>query len=164
MFNNGGHGHVIQDNIFALSANQAIWPYSAKSPNTFRRNIVYLTQGELLDRRGEHSLQERLAAKEPLGLWDENVYWHPGEAGQLRFYHRSFSQWQALGLDRHSRIADPGFVDAAGHDFRLKADSVALQVGFQPIDVRHVGLYGDAAWVNECAHSQCPKTSLPPPQ
>ena len=40
---------------------------SAKQPNTFRHNIVYLTQGELLVPYGERSLQERLAAKEPLG-------------------------------------------------------------------------------------------------
>ena len=57
MFNNGGHGHVIQNNIFALSANQALWPYSAKQPNTFRHNIVYLTQGELFIPYGERSLK-----------------------------------------------------------------------------------------------------------
>jgi hypothetical protein len=68
-----------------------------------------------------------------------------------------------LGLDRHSRIADPRFVDAASHDFRVKADSPALAVGFQPFDVSTVGLYGDAAWVNECRHDRCPKTVLPPP-
>jgi hypothetical protein len=73
MFNNGGHEHVIQNNIFAMSANQALWPYWGNRPSTFRRNIVYLTQGEVLipyGERGEGSLTERLAAKAPLGLWD----------------------------------------------------------------------------------------------
>jgi hypothetical protein len=163
MFNNGGHGHVIQNNIFALSANQALWPYAAKQPNTFRRNIVYLTQGELMVPYGERSLQERLAAKEALGTWDENVYWHTGGAERLRFYRRNFAQWQSLGLDRQSRIADPRFVDAASHDFRLKADSAALQFGFQPLDIGRAGLYGDTAWVNECSHARCPKVALPPP-
>ena len=163
MFNNGGHGHVIQNNIFALSANQALWPYAEKRPNTFRRNIVYLTQGELFVPYGERSLKERLAAKESPGLWDENVYWRTGGAEQLRFYRRGFSEWQSLGLDRRSRVADPRFVDAAGHDFRLKADSAALQLGFQPFDISRVGLYGDAAWVNECTHAHCPKVVLPPP-
>ena len=78
MFNNGGHEHVIRNNIFALSANHALWPYSEKRPSTFRRNIVYLTQGELLIPYGERSLNERLAAKESLGDWDENLYWHTG--------------------------------------------------------------------------------------
>ena len=26
-----------------------------------------------------------------------------------------------------------------------------------------MGLYGDAAWVNECSHARCPKVTLPPP-
>ena len=30
MFNNGGHEHVIQNNVFALSATHALWPYSEK--------------------------------------------------------------------------------------------------------------------------------------
>jgi hypothetical protein len=162
MFNNGGHGHVIRNNIFALSANQALWPYSEKRPSTFRRNIVYLTQGELFVPWAESSLKERLAAKEPLGLWDENIYWRAG-GEQLRFYRHSFSEWQSLGLDRRSRVADPRFIDAARRDFRLKADSPALQLGFQPFDIRGAGLYGDAAWVNECNHARCPTVALPPP-
>ena len=78
MFNNGGHEHVIENNIFAMSARQALWPYSEKRPSTFRRNIVYLTQGEFFVPYGERSLNERLAARQPLGLWDDNVYWHAG--------------------------------------------------------------------------------------
>jgi len=39
---------VIRNNLFALSANHALWPYSEKRPSTFRRNIIFLTQGELL--------------------------------------------------------------------------------------------------------------------
>lgn len=163
MFNNGGHEHVIQNNIFALSANQAIWPYSEKRPNTFRHNIVYLTQGDLFIPHGEHSLRQRLAAKETTGPWDENLYWDTRGAEALRFYCRSFSEWQSLGLDQHSRLVDPQFVNAAGHNFHLKADSPAFAVGFQPFDVSTAGLYGDAAWVNECRHDHCPKTGLPPP-
>jgi hypothetical protein len=44
MYNNGGHEHVIRNNIFALSANHALWPYSEKRPSTFKHNIIYLTQ------------------------------------------------------------------------------------------------------------------------
>jgi len=163
MFNNGGHEHVIRNNIFALSANQALWPYSEKRPSTFRRNIVYLTQGALFIPYGERSLNERHAAKEPLGDWDENFYWHTGGPEQLRFYRRSFAEWQALGLDPHSLIADPQFVNAAGHDFRLKPGSPAFQLGFRPFDLHRAGLYGDPAWANEVSHATCAKIPLPPP-
>src|SRR5690606_32276187 len=32
-------------------------------------------------------------------------------------------------------------------DFRLKPDSPALKLGFEPIDTSKVGLYGDSDWV-----------------
>ena len=163
MFNNGGHAHVIRNNVFALSADHALWPYSEKRPSTFQRNIVYLSQGELLIPHGERSLDERLAAKEPLGLWDGNIYWHTGGPDKLRFYRRSFDEWQSLGLDRGSRVADPLFADAGGHDFRLHPDSPALKLGFIPVDISRVGLYGDPAWTSEATHARCPKTPLPPP-
>ncbi|MDD4870565.1 MAG: right-handed parallel beta-helix repeat-containing protein [Kiritimatiellae bacterium] len=165
MFNNGGHAHIIRNNIFALSANEALWPYSEKRPSTFRDNIVYLTQGILLTPHGEHSLNERIAAKEPPGDWDNNVYWHTGGADQIRFYRRSFAEWKALGLDQHSVVADPEFVSPVKHDFRLKKSSPALNLGFQPIDISRVGLYGDSDWANEVRHRKCPKIALPlPPQ
>jgi hypothetical protein len=48
----------------------------------------------------------------------------------------TFDEWRALGVDRHSVIADPGFVDRAGGNFRLKPDSPALKLGFKefPLD------------------------------
>jgi hypothetical protein len=162
MFNNGGHAHVIRNNIFAMSADYGLWPYSEKRPSTFERNVVYLTQGTLLIPYGERSLKERLAAKEPLGQWDKNVYWHSGGADRLQFYRRSFAEWQALGLDGNSRLADPQFVDADARDFRLKPGSPALELGFQPLDISTVGLYGDPAWANQVRHAACPCRPLPP--
>ena len=44
---------------------------------------------------------------------------------------------------------DPLFVDAANHDFRLRDDSPALKLGFQPIPIERIGLYQDelrASW------------------
>ena len=161
MFNNGGHEHVIRNNIFALSANQALWPYAEKRPNVFHRNIVYLTQGQLLIPYGEASLKERLTAGESPGDWDQNVYWDTAGPDALRFFHRTFQEWQKLGLDRHSRIVDPQFVNAEQHDFRLKSNSPALELGFQPFDIKNVGLYGEAEWVKEVNHARCPNIKLP---
>ncbi len=163
MFNNGGHAHVIRNNIFALSASHALWPYSEKRPSTFECNIVYLTQGQLLVPYGERSLKERIAAREPLGDWDANLYWHPGGPEALRFYRLPFDKWQALGLDSTSQIADPKFVDPAQHDFRLSDDSPARSLGFQPLDISQVGLYGDAAWAHQVRHADCPCRELPAP-
>ncbi len=163
MFNNGGHEHVIQNNIFALSADDGLWPYNEERPSTFRHNLVYLTQGKLLVPYGERSLKQRMEAHEPLGNWDDNLYWHTDGPDALRFYHYTFDKWQALGLDQHSLIADPKFVDAAKHDFRLRSDSPAKKVGFVPFDIEQVGLYGDADWAQQVRHANCPCRPLPAP-
>jgi len=42
--------------------------------------------------------------------------------------------------DAHSVLADPLFVDAAGGDYRLKPDSPALALGFQPIPIEQIGV------------------------
>jgi len=163
MYSNGGHEHVIRNNIFAFPANHMLWPFWEKRPNTFQRNLMLMTQGSLFVPFTERTLRERLAAKESLGLWDENLFWHTGKREQLEFFKLRFAEWQALGLDRHSLLADPKFVAAEEYDFRLRPDSPALKLGFQPIDTSRVGLYGDPAWVEEARRVKHPKTVLPAP-
>jgi hypothetical protein len=46
-------------------------------------------------------------------------------------------------------VADPLFVDATRGDYRLKPDSPALGLGFEPIPVEKIGCYADplrASW------------------
>ncbi len=52
-----------------------------------------------------------------------------------------WESWQAAGMDRHSLIADPLFVDAAHDDYRLRPESPALQMGFRPIPTEKIGCY-----------------------
>ncbi len=57
--------------------------------------------------------------------------------------------WQAKGLDLHSRIAQPLFVDQAAGDYRLRPDSPAFELGFKPLPLDEMGLYEDefrASW------------------
>ncbi|HQK93691.1 MAG TPA: right-handed parallel beta-helix repeat-containing protein [Armatimonadota bacterium] len=148
MYNNGGHDNVIDNNVFAFSAAEALWPCFEPRPCDFRRNIVYLSQGELLVPFAEHWLRDRIAAGESLGVWDENVYFRTG-ARPLKFLGRDFADWQALGLDARSQIADPEFLDVAAYDFRLAPTSPAIALGIESIDVSSVGLYGDPEWVRQ---------------
>jgi hypothetical protein len=57
--------------------------------------------------------------------------------------------WQAAGMDEHSIVADPLFVDPAQDDYRLQPASPALKLGFQPIPFDQIGPYQDtfrASW------------------
>lgn len=47
--------------------------------------------------------------------------------------------WKALGYDRHSRSADPGFTGLKKRHFTLPSDSPAFALGFRPIDLSRVG-------------------------
>ena len=49
--------------------------------------------------------------------------------------------WQEKGLDRHSVVADPRFVNPAEDDYRLQPDSPAFALGFKPIPVDRIGPY-----------------------
>ena len=48
-----------------------------------------------------------------------------------------------MGLDAHTKFADPLFVDRKNHDYRLKPESPALALGFQQIDTSAIGLKED---------------------
>jgi hypothetical protein len=57
--------------------------------------------------------------------------------------------WQLRGADQHSLVADPLFVDPDKDDYRLKPESPAFKLGFQPIPVEKIGCYRDdlrASW------------------
>jgi len=53
------------------------------------------------------------------------------------------AEWQKMGYDIHSEIADPLFVDPKKDDYRLKPDSPALKLGFMPIDTTKIGMRDD---------------------
>lgn len=54
-----------------------------------------------------------------------------------------FEMWQQMGYDEHSLRTDPLFIDPAHDDYRLKPESPALNLGFEPIDIRRVGIRRD---------------------
>jgi hypothetical protein len=49
------------------------------------------------------------------------------------------AEWQRMGFDTHSAFVDPLFVDPLHDDYRLRPDSPALKMGFQPTDVSQIG-------------------------
>ena len=147
-----GRDNMIRNNVFAFATHGQIVRTRPEPHRSFlcQRNIVYYTQGEPLGdfRQGQHQ-------------FDYNCYWNPTGKPPVFPGGLNFKQWQATRQDVHSIFADPKFFDAERFDFRLKPDSAALKLGFQPIDATEIGLMGPAEWVALPKHVERPRLKLP---
>ncbi len=149
-----GRENLIRNNILAFSKLHQVQATRVEDhlSFTFENNIVYWSEGPLLSGRWKDLRVEMR----------NNCYWHvSGEPPT--FVGMSFDQWRDLGRDKGSIIADPGFVGAAKLDFRLRAESPALKVGFKPFDASKAGVYGDADWIRTATDVEFPPLEIPPP-
>ena len=142
---------TVRNNIFAMGRLQQYSRSKQEKHTTayFEGNIIYWTQGKLMV---EEYKWDNISYKMSTNPYvppietnvtyvsDWNIFYNPNlTRDQLDFGGRSWTQWQAEGHDLHSLYVDPMFVDPENHDFRLRPDSPALKLGFQPIDMSHVG-------------------------
>jgi parallel beta-helix repeat protein len=149
----GGHGNQVENNIFA-NCSVAVWHCPYDHPALWRgqyvaRNILYFTQPEAPAARQSVPFYLDGWSEKEIALQDENLLFntHGGEYPVCSDYRgeapwrrqRSFREWQALGFDAHSVIADPLFADAGHDDYRLRPGSPALQLGFQAIEFSRLG-------------------------
>jgi len=152
-----GRNNTVRNNIFAGGRVDQL-AASRWEPHTrffFYNNIVWWREGVLhsgnwkddevysylripLSFRVEPEIRLRKTTE-----CDYNLYFNPTkglkdvEWGSQKC---SWDDWRGKYLqDVHSVWADPLFVDAAKHDYRLKPDSPALELGFRPFDLSTVG-------------------------
>jgi parallel beta-helix repeat protein len=126
-----GKENTLRNNIFAFAKDQQIQRSRVEEHKGFYfdHNIVYYDEGTLLGGN-----LDKLNCD-----FDYNDYWNASGKPVTFVGGESFADWQKKGYDAHSVIADPLFVDAKKHDFRLKPESPALKLGFKQIDVSTVG-------------------------
>lgn len=141
----GGKDNKVYNNIFVDNGPKRqllIANFADNSRGTeFHHNIVSYAEADAVaiycGRKAHHTIVR----------WDNNLYWHdrqppkvfaPGTEPYSQWF-RPWSYWQDLGFDQKSLAADPQFVDASRHDYRLRPTSPALALGFQPIDLSTVG-------------------------
>ena len=135
-----GRENILRNNILAFSEREQLIRSRQEEHLSFffEGNIVYFSNGRLLGSNWSNG-NFRMG---------RNIYWDTsGE--EMLFAGKAFDEWKAAGFDTDSQIADPLFVDIAGRDFRLKPESPALAMGFKPINLADIGLYGEPAWVNK---------------
>jgi hypothetical protein len=101
------------------------------------RNIFVGTAIYSLDNAEQPS-----SIRSKLKLIDSNLVFNSGNQPRIvQWLQRTtdfftWAQWLAGGLDVHSVVADPMFMDTANGDYRVKAGSPALALGFKnfPMD------------------------------
>jgi hypothetical protein len=121
-----------ENNIFALNRAQIERGGIGGFELTCRRNIVYFTDGKAVGDYGSANCGRDVCA------FDSNLYWNASGKPVL-FGAKDLAQWQAIGQDQNSLIADPMFVAPEKGDFRLRAGSPAAKIGFEAWDFSAVG-------------------------
>jgi len=169
-----GRENVLRNNIFVGGQEQQLQVTRVENhlSFTFEHNIVYWTNtspalaGPWLDNRQ---------------LTCSNCYWNT-DSHPITFAGKSLATWQntavrppettnasglapawaGRGRETGSIIADPRFVNAAQHDFRLLPDSPALKAGFKPFNYSQAGVYGDKSWRALARETPCPAPEVFP--
>ena len=146
-----GANHIIRNNIITFEGPDLLSPFvlapgsrpayvAVKGPPirnhqyTYENNIVWSSLPSIYHVIGKPE-------EDTFKRVDNNVYYSP--KGNYSFGKMSLDQWRQRGLDAHTQLTDPLFVDRVGHDYRLKPQSPALALGFQPIDTSQIGLKED---------------------
>lgn len=124
-----GRENIVRNNIFCYAKNFQIQRSRAEEHTSFsfEKNIVYWDTGKLLEGRFQ----------DDHFLFDRNLYWQVQQT-PIQFDDLSWIEWRKKGMDQHSVIADPLFVDPAHDDFRLQPGSPALRLGFEPIAIHKI--------------------------
>jgi hypothetical protein len=148
-----GRENQIRNNIFAFSRDGQLQRSRVEKHRsfTFQHNIVYWNQSGLF---GGKWRDENVTL-------DHNLYFDASGA-PVTFEGMTFAQWQAMGKDTGSIVADPKFIDAEHGDFHLRPDSPAAQIGFRPFDYTQAGVYGAADWIALAHYVQYPAVEFAP--
>ena len=148
-----GKDNMIRNNIFAFSMDGQLQRSRIEEhlSFTFTRNIVYWHDNYLL---GRHWKDDNVKL-------ESNLYWD-ASGKPVTFRDMKLSDWQKLGKDAGSIVADPMFVDPANHDFRLKPGSPAADIGFEPFDYTKAGVYGEKEWIDLARNVEYPPVEFAP--
>ena len=135
-----GRGNLVRNNIIAFCAEEHVRRSRPEDflAFAFERNIVLLGDGKLFAHVDTNWNDGR--------VWlADNVYWKPD--GPIKnFAGKSWADWQFMGRDNTSVVADPLFVAPEKGDWTLRPESPALKLGFVPFDWKLAGVTGDEAW------------------
>lgn len=139
-----GKDNIIRNNIFALQLKAQLEATRIEDHRgfSFANNIVYFDEGTLTGKNWETA---NFLAR-------SNIYWNTQSKDRIKFDDKAegvfytFQEWQEMGKDKKSIIADPHFMDPANYNFKFQNDSTISKIGFIPFDYSKAGVYGDEDW------------------
>lgn len=162
--------NYVVNNIFdvSLERNGAadIQPYICPAGDSvFERNIVYANCDGIIERDGtkkdgngdrimitfgDGANSSGTPSLKSLKSMNRNLYFNKNGRALIDIGNRmmTFKEWQnaeenICGYDKESVCADPMFAVAKNRDYRLRDNSPALALGFEPIDASEIGLTKD---------------------
>ncbi|MCG2661674.1 MAG: right-handed parallel beta-helix repeat-containing protein, partial [Kiritimatiellae bacterium] len=121
-----GKDNIVRNNIFAFGGKYSISVTRPEKHRSFifRKNIVYLNNDNLLHVYSGNQADFNLS-------FDDNIYWNPKNK-KLQLAKLSFEEWKEKGMDRHSIVASPLFINPEKYNFSFKRNSTIKKTGFVP--------------------------------
>jgi parallel beta-helix repeat protein len=150
----GGRDNIVEGNIcIGAKVAQVVsvkWPkHHEMFNNRIERNIfAYDSADAYLYLHGQQAPNYPWS---PADIsYNHNLIWNNGREISVKVDETTgydkvepWQNWQKLGMDKDSIIADPMFVNPKENDYSLKPQSPAFKLGFKPIPFEKIGLYND---------------------
>lgn len=120
-------GNRVTNNVYQSGKGNLFWLYTTDSPG-------YEDEFPTIP-------EKRFAEVERNVYYMETDTYQIGDTWSVKpWIIYKWDDWQKMGYDTTPVIADPMFVDPENDNFNLPADSPALKLGFQPIDMSKIGI------------------------
>ncbi|HEX3385452.1 MAG TPA: hypothetical protein VHS53_09700, partial [Mucilaginibacter sp.] len=94
-------------------------------------NAPYFTiENNIISTSGQYNFVTWHFSTKPASLtMDYNLYYQSGTGYWAMSANKTLAQMQAMGLETHSKVANPMFVNTTGNQFQLQSTSPALNAG-----------------------------------
>jgi len=136
-----GFNHIVNNIMVDCSSRESIrfasYPDEAADYGSkVQNNIYYESKDAIKYYNISYRASEGISKPEDCDA-DNNIFYCAQNITQAEKY---VASKRKTGIEQHSIIADPLFVDVSKANFKLKSESPALKLGFKQIDFSKIGL------------------------
>lgn len=143
---NDGFNNTVTNNILAFGGEGLIDRTHDNASSLFVSHNIFYYDASSVSGSMQRGTWRCFSFCQSQFQFSSNLYWYT-QGSPVFFTGTSFSpqtmtfaQWQALGEDQGSEVANPLFADPQQYNFTLSAGSPALAIGFVPFSPSAAGL------------------------